>query len=124
MVQPFAGPSLRWGAQWERDEEHGRRVGPSLSVFAGRDEALCFGWIDGIRRSLGTGRYAIRFTPRKKGSIWSAANARGATRGRAIGRQRGEAIQVQRRGLDVLHVAGGRLSQGRRLLRRERGQGA
>jgi uncharacterized protein YdeI (YjbR/CyaY-like superfamily) len=37
------------------------------------DEALCFGWIDGIRKSLDEDRYTIRFTPRK-GSIWSAVN--------------------------------------------------
>jgi uncharacterized protein YdeI (YjbR/CyaY-like superfamily) len=38
------------------------------------DEALCFGWIDGIRRSLDEERYTIRFTPRKPGSNWSAVN--------------------------------------------------
>ena len=40
------------------------------------DEALCFGWIDGVRRSLGPTSYVIRFTPRKKGSVWSAVNTR------------------------------------------------
>ena len=39
-----------------------------------RDQALCFGWIDGIRRSLGDDSYTIRFTPRRKGSIWSKVN--------------------------------------------------
>ena len=38
------------------------------------DEALCFGWIDGIRKSLGDDAYTIRFTPRRKGSIWSRVN--------------------------------------------------
>ncbi len=38
------------------------------------DEALCFGWIDGIRRSIDEQRYSIRFTPRKSTSIWSAIN--------------------------------------------------
>ncbi len=38
------------------------------------DQALCFGWIDGIRRSIDEERYQIRFTPRKKTSIWSAVN--------------------------------------------------
>jgi len=38
------------------------------------DEALCFGWIDGIRRSVDGERYCIRFTPRKPGSNWSAVN--------------------------------------------------
>ena len=38
------------------------------------DEALCFGWIDGVRHSLGSDAYTIRFTPRKPTSIWSAIN--------------------------------------------------
>jgi uncharacterized protein YdeI (YjbR/CyaY-like superfamily) len=38
------------------------------------DEALCFGWIDGIGRSLGEDAFMIRFTPRRPGSIWSAIN--------------------------------------------------
>ena len=39
-------------------------------------EALCFGWIDGIRRSLGEEAYTIRFTPRKPRSNWSSLNVR------------------------------------------------
>lgn len=39
-----------------------------------RDQALCFGWIDGIRKSLGEDAYTIRFTARRKGSIWSKVN--------------------------------------------------
>ena len=38
------------------------------------DEALCFGWIDGVRKSLDDESYTIRFTPRKPSSIWSAVN--------------------------------------------------
>jgi uncharacterized protein YdeI (YjbR/CyaY-like superfamily) len=38
------------------------------------DEALCFGWIDGIRKSIDEESYCIRFTPRKPGSNWSAVN--------------------------------------------------
>jgi len=40
------------------------------------DQALCFGWIDGIRKSINDESYSIRFTPRKKNSIWSAVNIR------------------------------------------------
>lgn len=40
------------------------------------DEALCFGWIDGVRHKLDAERYTIRFTPRKPGSIWSLVNVR------------------------------------------------
>lgn len=38
------------------------------------DEALCFGWIDGVRKSIDKESYTIRFTPRKPTSIWSAIN--------------------------------------------------
>ncbi len=38
------------------------------------DQALCFGWIDGVRKSIDEESYQIRFTPRKKDSIWSAIN--------------------------------------------------
>ncbi|HEX9730341.1 MAG TPA: YdeI/OmpD-associated family protein [Gemmatimonadales bacterium] len=40
------------------------------------DEALCYGWIDGVRRGIDGDRYTIRFTPRKPGSSWSALNLR------------------------------------------------
>jgi uncharacterized protein YdeI (YjbR/CyaY-like superfamily) len=47
---------------------------PSIDWPQARDQALCFGWIDGVRRSLGERDYTIRFTPRRKGSIWSRVN--------------------------------------------------
>jgi uncharacterized protein YdeI (YjbR/CyaY-like superfamily) len=40
------------------------------------DEALCFGWIDGVRKRLDEERYTIRFSPRRRRSIWSAVNIR------------------------------------------------
>ncbi len=47
---------------------------PSITWPESVDEALCVGWIDGIRKTLGADSYTIRFTPRRKGSIWSAVN--------------------------------------------------
>ncbi|HMI40396.1 MAG TPA: YdeI/OmpD-associated family protein [Sphingomicrobium sp.] len=47
---------------------------PSIDWPQARDQALCFGWIDGVRRSLGEEAYTIRFTPRRRGSIWSKVN--------------------------------------------------
>ena len=47
---------------------------PSITWPESVDEALCVGWIDGIRKTLGPDSYTIRFTPRRKGSIWSAVN--------------------------------------------------
>jgi len=47
---------------------------PSLSWSESVDEALCFGWIDGVRRRIDETAYSIRFTPRRSSSIWSAIN--------------------------------------------------
>jgi uncharacterized protein YdeI (YjbR/CyaY-like superfamily) len=49
---------------------------PSMTWAESVDEALCYGWIDGVRRSLGADAYCIRFTPRRRGSRWSAVNVR------------------------------------------------
>jgi uncharacterized protein YdeI (YjbR/CyaY-like superfamily) len=46
----------------------------SMSWSESVDQALCFGWIDGVRKSIDDDSYKIRFTPRKKTSIWSAVN--------------------------------------------------
>jgi len=51
---------------------------PSITWPESVDEALCFGWIDGIRRSIDDVSYTIRFTPRRKSSIWSAVNIKRA----------------------------------------------
>lgn len=47
---------------------------PSTTWSQSVDEALCFGWIDGVRKSIDKDSYSIRFTPRKPTSIWSAIN--------------------------------------------------
>jgi len=47
---------------------------PSITWPESVDEALCFGWIDGVRRSIDAEAYCIRFTPRRSTSIWSAVN--------------------------------------------------
>jgi uncharacterized protein YdeI (YjbR/CyaY-like superfamily) len=47
---------------------------PSMTWAQSVDEALCFGWIDGVRKSIDNERYQIRFTQRKPTSIWSAIN--------------------------------------------------
>jgi len=47
---------------------------PSMTWPESVDEALCFGWIDGIRKRIDAERYMIRFTPRRTRSIWSAVN--------------------------------------------------
>jgi uncharacterized protein YdeI (YjbR/CyaY-like superfamily) len=47
---------------------------PSMTWPESVDEALAFGWIDGVRKRLDDERYTIRFTPRRRGSIWSVVN--------------------------------------------------
>ncbi|MBN1118134.1 MAG: YdeI/OmpD-associated family protein, partial [Bacteroidales bacterium] len=47
---------------------------PSMTWSESVDQALCFGWIDSVRRSIDDESYCIRFTPRKKTSVWSAVN--------------------------------------------------
>jgi uncharacterized protein YdeI (YjbR/CyaY-like superfamily) len=47
---------------------------PCMSWSESVDEALCVGWIDGVRKRIDEQTYQIRFTPRKPGSIWSAIN--------------------------------------------------
>jgi len=56
---------------------HKRATGrPTLTWAESVDEALCFGWIDGLRKRIDAERYMIRFTQRRAGSIWSAVNVR------------------------------------------------
>jgi uncharacterized protein YdeI (YjbR/CyaY-like superfamily) len=60
-----------WVGFWKRDTGE-----PTLTWPESVQEALCYGWIDGIRKRVDEARYKIRFTPRKPGSIWSAVNLR------------------------------------------------
>jgi uncharacterized protein YdeI (YjbR/CyaY-like superfamily) len=72
---------------------------PSLTWPESVDEALRFGWIDGVRLRVDAERYTIRFTPRKPGSNWSRINLAKVEALRAAGRMRpaGEAAWAARR---------------------------
>lgn len=59
---------------------------PNITWPESVDEALCFGWIDGVRKRVEEASYTIRFTPRKPGSIWSAVNVRNVEKLIAAGR--------------------------------------
>lgn len=83
----FAAPAhfRRWLARHHASERelwvgfHKKGSGrPSLTWPQSVDEALCFGWIDGIRKTIDEDSYTIRFTPRRRGSNWSAVNMRRA----------------------------------------------
>lgn len=58
---------------------------PSITWPESVDAALCFGWIDGVRKSIDGESYAIRFTPRRPGSAWSAKNVTRAQELRRLG---------------------------------------
>ncbi len=73
---------------------------PSITWAEAVDEALCFGWIDGVRRSIDATRYQVRFTPRRPTSKWSARN---------IGR------------MEALEAAGRMTAAGRRAFEARRG---
>jgi uncharacterized protein YdeI (YjbR/CyaY-like superfamily) len=55
---------------------HKKATGRGITYQEALDEALAYGWIDGVRRRLDDTAYTIRFTPRKPGSFWSAVNTR------------------------------------------------
>jgi uncharacterized protein YdeI (YjbR/CyaY-like superfamily) len=59
---------------------------PSITWSESIDEALCVGWIDGIRKRMNDEVYTIRFSPRRRGSVWSAVNMRRAEALIAAGR--------------------------------------
>ena len=79
----FAAPAelRKWFAKHQADKQdlwvgfHNKGSGkPSITWPESVDEALCVGWIDGVRKSLGEESHVIRFTPRKPTSIWSVVN--------------------------------------------------
>ncbi len=67
---------------------------PSLTWSASVDAALCFGWIDGIRKTIDKQKYKIRFTPRKVNSVWSAVNVKKVKALIQLGKMRPEGIHV------------------------------
>jgi uncharacterized protein YdeI (YjbR/CyaY-like superfamily) len=71
LVRNHASRTELWVGYWKRGT--GRR---SVTWAETVDEALCFGWIDGIRRARDARSFVVRFTPRKPTSAWSARNLR------------------------------------------------
>ena len=67
---------------------------PSMTWAESVDEALCFGWIDGVRRRIDDERYTIRFTPRRKGSVWSVVNVGRVAELRKQGRMRAAGLKA------------------------------
>jgi uncharacterized protein YdeI (YjbR/CyaY-like superfamily) len=71
FVKHHANARELWVCYYRKDSGK-----PSITWPESVDQALCFGWIDGIRKSIDESSYKIRFTPRKRRSIWSVVNIR------------------------------------------------
>ena len=69
---------------------------PSMSWPESVDEALCFGWIDGVRKRIDEQSYQIRFTPRRRLSIWSLVNVDKVEKLLAEGRMQAAGIAAYR----------------------------
>jgi uncharacterized protein YdeI (YjbR/CyaY-like superfamily) len=67
---------------------------PSITWPESVDEALCVGWIDGVRRRIDDERYQIRFTPRRRGSHWSNVNIRRIAVLKKAGRMKATGLQA------------------------------
>ncbi len=67
---------------------------PSISYPEAVDEALCFGWIDGVRRKVTDNAYTVRFTPRTPKSQWSTVNIKKAQKLSAAGRLRPAGLEA------------------------------
>ncbi|MFC4099281.1 YdeI/OmpD-associated family protein [Paenibacillus xanthanilyticus] len=91
--------------QWLADNHERQRVQwvgyykrgtgkPTMTWPESVDEALCLGWIDGLRKSIDAERYMIRFTPRKPDSIWSAVNMKRVAELTEEGRMRPEGLRA------------------------------
>jgi len=65
---------------------------PSMTWSQSVDQALCFGWIDGVRRSIDKDSYCIRFTPRRPSSIWSDINIKKVTELSKLGLMKAEGL--------------------------------
>ncbi len=67
---------------------------PSITWPESVDEALCVGWIDGVRKRIDDERYQIRFTPRRRGSHWSRINIRRFPELRKSGRMKAAGLKA------------------------------
>jgi uncharacterized protein YdeI (YjbR/CyaY-like superfamily) len=79
----------RWVGFYRKDSGKG-----GLTYAEALDEALCFGWIDGIRKKVDADSYASRFTPRRSDSIWSLVNIRHVGRLAAAGKMHAAGLKA------------------------------
>lgn len=92
LEKHHAAISELWVGFYKRGSGHASITWPE-SV----DQALCFGWIDGIRKSVDDVSYAIRFTPRRVDSVWSAVNIKRAKELSKLGLMKPRGLDAFRR---------------------------
>ena len=92
LEKNHAGVTELWLAFYKKDS--GR---PSVTYPEALDEALCYGWIDGVRKAVDDISYTQRFTPRKPDSIWSLVNIRRVNELTQLGRMMPPGIAASRR---------------------------
>ena len=73
-----------------------KELGRGITYPEALDEALSFGWIDGVRKRIDVKAYTIRFTPRKPGSIWSVVNIQRVRELTSRGRMKPSGLRVFR----------------------------
>ena len=81
LAQNYARATELWLVFYKKNSDK-----RSVSYDEAVEEALCFGWIDGIIKEMDDEKYATRFSPRRRGSIWSESNKRRVARMIAQGR--------------------------------------
>ena len=70
---------------------------PSMTWSESVDEAICYGWIDGLRKTIDEKSYKIRFTPRKPKSIWSAVNIKKVAELKKLGKMMPAGIEAYKK---------------------------
>jgi uncharacterized protein YdeI (YjbR/CyaY-like superfamily) len=100
LEKNHAAASILWVGLYKKDSGK-----PSITWPESVDEALCFGWIDGVRKSLDETAYTIRFSPRKSASVWSAVNIKRAQELIELGRMHAAGLAAfQKRKEDLSRV--------------------
>lgn len=75
MEQNYATEKEAWLVHYKKHTGK-----PGIPYEDAVEEALCFGWIDGLLRSIDSEKYALRYSPRRRNAIWSEANKKRAKR--------------------------------------------
>jgi uncharacterized protein YdeI (YjbR/CyaY-like superfamily) len=90
----------KWLAKHHKSETellvgfHKKATGRGMSYKEALDQALAYGWIDGVRKRVDDEAYTIRFTPRKPGSVWSVVNTKRVKELIAEGRMKSAGLRV------------------------------